>query len=166
MKGVEGAVSRGSCPGASSSGCLWTLVLYLFYNPHPEPVNHLRDKHFLMKPMLHSDTLSCESTSADKERGRVVLRNFFCLTLGEVMAQIIRDQLLNKPKTHLRQPPNYHYKTKWKVGTSFFVFVCQNVAFMSVKLPFPIVSLSIVVLELLESIEGYLMTAKTSRWLA
>ena len=112
MEGVEGAVSRGSRPGASSSGCLWTRVLYLFYNPHPEPLNHLRDKHFLMKPMLHSDTLSCESTSADKEKGRVVPGKSFCLALGEVMALIIRDQLLNKPKTHLRQPPNYYYKTK------------------------------------------------------
>ena len=46
MEGVEAAVSRGSRPGASSSGCLWTLVLYLFYNPHPEPLNHLRDKQF------------------------------------------------------------------------------------------------------------------------
>ena len=145
MEGVEGAVSRGSRPGASSSGCLWTLVLYLFYNPHPEPLNHLRDKHFLMKPMLHSDTLSCESTSADKEKGRVVPGNSFCLTLREVMALIIRDQLLNKPKTHLRKPPNYYYKTKWKGWTSFFLFVSQNVAFMSVKFPFPIVSLSIVV---------------------
>ena len=147
MEGVEGAVSRGSRPGASSSGCLWTRVLF-FIIPTQNPstiwgTNNL--KHFLMKAFLHSDTLSCESTSADKEKGRVVLGNFPCLTLGEVMALIIKDQLLNKPKTHLRKPPNYYYKTKWKGWTSFFLFVSQNVAFMSVKLPFPIVSLSIVV---------------------
>ena len=101
MEGVEGAVSRGSCPGASSSGCLWTLVLYLFYNPHPEPVNHLRDKQFetfsYENYSASSDTLSCESTSADKEKGRVVLGNFFCLTLGEMMALIIRDQQTKNP---------------------------------------------------------------------
>ena len=79
-----------------------------------------------MKPSLHRDTLSCESTSADKEKGRVVPVNFFCLTLGEVMALIIRDQLLNKPKTHLRKPPNYYYKLQDQMKRLNLIFpFCQ-----------------------------------------
>ena len=88
---VQVQVAQGACGHLCS-------IFFIIPTQNPSTIwgtNNL--KHFLMKPILHSDTLSCESTSADKEKGRVVLGNSFCLTLGEMMALIIRDQQTKNP---------------------------------------------------------------------